>query len=570
MQTQPNRSATIRAMLLVLVGSIGMQAGAAISLSLFADLGAAGTSGLRMLLAAVIMFAIFRPRLRGRTRAEWLGIVLYGAAMAAMNQLLYQAIDRLPLGVATTLDFLGPCMVAFLASRRLREGLLAIAAFAGVVLMAGFGGPFDPVGIVWGLLAGASFAGYTLLAPRIGHADGGLQTVVLALGVAGILTLPFSVPVITVVTLPQWGLLALSALIGTALAASVDTIAGRLTSARILGVFFAFDPVVGTLVGVLFLDQILTPTALLGILLVVVAGAGIVWSAGRNAAVAHTGPVASGTAAGPGAPGSPAALGSAQPLGSPASLGSPAAPAASAAATQASESLEIERKYEVAAESQIPQAAAFAAVGLSVGAHETHEMHARYFDTADGALARQAVAMRVREGGADEGWHVKAKGAAGTRELHWPLAAEMPAGLIAELRTWIGDAAERVRPIAELRTERRIVRLIDSAGVEVVELADDRVRASDLRGGAGAPTVDRAWREWEAELMQGADEAWLDRVGEVLEAAGAFVSPSSAKIARATGSLVALARAKGASEESIARLQEMDRVDQATARRLSS
>ena len=555
MQTQPNRSATIRAMLLVLVGSIGMQAGAAISLSLFADLGAAGTSGLRMLLAAVIMFAIFRPRLRGRTRAEWLGIVLYGAAMAAMNQLLYQAIDRLPLGVATTLDFLGPCMVAFLASRRLREGLLAIAAFAGVVLMAGFGGPFDPVGIVWGLLAGASFAGYTLLAPRIGHADGGLQTVVLALGVAGILTLPFSVPVITVVTLPQWGLLALSALIGTALAASVDTIAGRLTSARILGVFFAFDPVVGTLVGVLFLDQILTPTALLGILLVVVAGAGIVWSAGRNAAVAHTGPVASGTAAGSGAPGSPAALGS---------------PAASAAATQASESLEIERKYEVAAESQIPQAAAFAAVGLSVGAHETHEMHARYFDTADGALARQAVAMRVREGGADEGWHVKAKGAAGTRELHWPLAAEMPAGLIAELRTWIGDAAERVRPIAELRTERRIVRLIDSAGVEVVELADDRVRASDLRGGAGAPTVDRAWREWEAELMQGADEAWLDRVGEVLETAGAFVSPSSAKIARATGSLVALARAKGASEESIARLQEMDRVDQATARRLSS
>ncbi|KAM9863089.1 EamA family transporter [Leucobacter sp. BZR 635] len=517
-------------MLLVLVGSIGLQAGAAISLTLFPTLGAAGTSGLRMLLAAVIMLALFRPRLRGRSRAEWLGIVLYGAAMAAMNQLLYQAIDRLPLGVATTLDFLGPCMVAFLASRRLREGLLAIAAFAGVVLMAGFGGPFDPVGIVWGLLAGASFAGYTVLAPRVGQAGGGLQSVALSLGAAAIFTLPFSVPVIALPTLPEWGLLTLSALLGTALAVSVDTIAGRLTSARILGVFFAFDPVVGTIIGALFLDQLLTPAAFAGILLVVIAGAGIVWSAGRSAA----------------------AEASAQP------------------AAPATESLEIERKYEVAADSEIPQAEAFAAVGLSLGDPETHHMHARYYDTADGALARSAVAMRVREGGADEGWHVKAKGAGGTRELHWPLAAEMPAGLIEELRGWIGDAAEHVQPIAELRTERRIVRLVNESGVEVVELADDRVRASDLRQGSGEGRVDRAWREWEAELMQGADEAWLDRAGEVLEGAGAYVSPSSAKIARATGTLVALAERRGASAAMIAQLQEMDRVDQAAARRLST
>ncbi|WP_161937439.1 EamA family transporter [Leucobacter sp. G161] len=531
MQTQPTRSATVRAMFLVLAGSIGMQAGAAISISLFADLGAAGTSGLRMLIAAVIMLVLFRPRLRGRTRDEWLGIVLYGAAMAAMNQLLYQAIDRLPLGVATTLDFLGPCMVAFFASRRLREGLLAIAAFAGVVLMAGFGGPFDPIGIIWGLLAGASFAGYTVLAPRIGHSDGGLQSVALSLAVAGVLTLPFSLPVITVATLPQWGLLALSALIGTALAVSVDTVAGRLTSARILGVFFAFDPVVGTIVGVLFLDQILTPTALVGILLVVVAGAAIVWLAGRNQA----------------------AVGPDRPTAAP-----------------ATESLEVERKYEVAADSEIPSAAAFTAVDLGVGAPETHVMHARYYDTPDGALARQAVAMRVREGGSDEGWHVKAKGAGGTRELHWPLADEMPQGLVDALRTWIGDAAEHVQPIAELHTERRIVRLVDPAGIEVVELADDRVRASDLRAGSGAGRVDRAWREWEAELMPGADETWLDRVGTVLEQAGAYASPSSAKIARATGTLVSLAAAKGAPAEVIAQLQEMDRVDQAAARRLST
>ena len=526
MHTQPNRSATIRAMFLVLAGSIGMQIGAAISLSLFTDLGAAGTSGLRMLLAAAIMLAIFRPSLRGRTREEWLGIVLYGVAMAAMNMFLYQAIERIPLGVATTLDFLGPCMVAFLASRRLREGLLAIAAFAGVVLLAGFGGPFDTVGLLWGALAGVSFAGYTMLAPRIGKSDGGLHSVALSISVAAILTLPFSMPIVAQVQPAQWGLLALSALVGTALAFSVDTIAGRLTSARILGVFFAFDPVMGTLVGVLFLGDVLTPTALAGIVLIVLAGAGIVWSAGQRRATDEE-----------------------------------------AAEVAATESLEIERKYEVPAATEVPGETAFAAAGLGVGTAEVHEMHARYFDTDDGALASKGLAMRVREGGSDEGWHLKAKTSGGTRELHWPLAATLPAGLKAELVERIGEAAEQVRPIAELRTERRTLRLTDGAGVEVVELADDRVLATELRG---AEPVKRAWREWEAELLPGADERWLDATGQVLEAAGATPSLSSAKIARAMGALVEVAHSRGASPEIVAQLQEMDRLDRESARRLGA
>lgn len=524
-------------MLLVLIGSIGMQVGAAISLGLFPHFGAAGTSGLRNLLAAAIMLALFRPRLRGRTRSEWIGILLYGTAMAAMNLLLYQAVARLPLGVATTLDFLGPCMVAFLASRRLREGLLAIAAFTGVVLLAGFGGPFDPIGLVWGVLAGASFAGYTVLAPRIGQSGGGLQSVALAISVAAVLTLPFSAPVITHVTAPQWGLLALSALVGTALSFSVDTIAGRLTSARTLGVFFAFDPVMGTLIGFLFLNQPLTFTALAGILLVVLAGAGIVWLAGRDRGGATPEVVSVGTADGSGSAG------------------------------PESESVEIERKYEVAADAVVPGTEAFAEIGLATGPAETHELHARYFDTPEGALAAQRVAVRVREGGADEGWHLKAKGAGGTRELHWSLAPTMPEGLQGEISERIGADAELVRPIAELRTERRIVRLAAPDGVEVVELADDRVLARDLRGAA---PVARVWREWEAELMPGADERWLDEVARVLAAAGARPSPSSAKIARATGTLVALAEAAGAAPEAVAELREMDRIDRETARRLGA
>ncbi|WP_240739841.1 EamA family transporter [Leucobacter triazinivorans] len=276
------RRATIRAMLLVLIGAIGVQSSAAIAMGLFDALGVLGTSSVRMSIAAVILLAVFRPRLRGRSRAEWAGIVLYGVAMAAMNAFLYLAFDRLPLGVATTIDFLGPCLVALAASRRPREGLLAVAAIIGVGLMAGFGGPFDPLGLVFAALAGAAFGLYTLLAARIGQSEGGLPSVGLSVAVAAILTLPFAIPAVPLLEAQHLLPLLASAVLGTALAFTVDTMAGRLTSARVLGVFFAFDPVVGTIIGALFLGQLLTPAAVGGIVLVVAAGAGIVWSAGER------------------------------------------------------------------------------------------------------------------------------------------------------------------------------------------------------------------------------------------------------------------------------------------------
>lgn len=282
------RSATIRAMLLVLTGALGMQFSAVIAVGLFPAFGVLGTSALRMVIAAVILLVIFRPRLRGRTRREWSGIVLYGVAMAAMNAFLYLAFARLPLGVATTIDFLGPCLVALLASRRAREGALAMVALLGVALIAGFGGAMDPLGIVFAALAGTAFGLYTLLAARVGQSDGGLPSVALSVTVAAILTLPFSVPAMPLVRPEHLIPLFASAILGTALAFTVDTIAGKLTSARVLGVFFAFDPVIGTILGAIFLDQMLTPIALTGVLLVVAAGAGIVWLSGGHGPAAES------------------------------------------------------------------------------------------------------------------------------------------------------------------------------------------------------------------------------------------------------------------------------------------
>ncbi|MEV8336944.1 CYTH domain-containing protein [Leucobacter sp. NPDC077196] len=220
------------------------------------------------------------------------------------------------------------------------------------------------------------------------------------------------------------------------------------------------------------------------------------------------------------------------------------------------QSLEIERKYDVAADLLLPQAGAFETGGLRAASPITYELSAIYFDTSDGDLARRGLALRVRHGGSDAGWHVKQRGEDGVRELFWPLSDAMPEGLRAELRERIGGAADAVAPIAELSTERTVVVLSDAAGAELVELADDRVEAFDRVTG-----IARAWREWEAELLPGAPATALDLVEPVLLDAGAAPSLSLAKIARATGRLVEAAQRSGASAERIAALEALDRAD---------
>lgn len=280
----PDRGAVLRALGLVLVGSLGIQTSAAISAGLFGDYGTYGTSAVRMLIAAVIMLLVVRPRLRGRSRRDWLGIAVYGVAMALMNLCLYNAIDRIPLGVAVTLDFLGPCAIALLGSRRLREGLCALVAVAGVALIsAGPLGYFDLAGYLFALGAAFFFAVYTVSADKIGKASSGLDGVALSVAIAAVVTLPFAVPQLPRIDGPDWGLFLVAAVIGVAIPFSVDTIAGRITSARVIGVLFAVDPALSSLVGWVLLGQAMSPQAIVGVLLVAIAGALIVWSAKRPA-----------------------------------------------------------------------------------------------------------------------------------------------------------------------------------------------------------------------------------------------------------------------------------------------
>lgn len=227
------------------------------------------------------------------------------------------------------------------------------------------------------------------------------------------------------------------------------------------------------------------------------------------------------------------------------------------------EAIEIERKYEVAVDAPLPPNEAFQSIGFKADPPAAFQLVASYFDTPDEALAKIGVAVRVREGGKDAGWHLKQREASGVRELQWPPNQEMPAALAAEIRARIGDAVAEVAPRAELRTDRVIVVLRDAAGRAAVEIADDRVLATDHAHG-----VRRAWREWEAEVLPDGSEAQLDAIEPVLVEAGARPSASPAKIARAIGKLVELARQRGASESQVAALNALDAADQEAARRL--
>ncbi|MCH3974367.1 MULTISPECIES: EamA family transporter [Bifidobacterium] len=191
------------------VRSAGVQVSSSLSTSLFGAYGPIAVSSLRMGIAAIILLAAVRPSLRGRDWRQWASIALYGAAMAAMNITLYLALSRIPLGIAVTLEFLGPCAVALASSRHWREAGCALLALAGVALISlGPGGYFDPLGYLFALLDAACFGLYTILAAKVGKSGNGIDGLALSVTVGALLTLPVSVIHAPHIAGPHWGLLA--------------------------------------------------------------------------------------------------------------------------------------------------------------------------------------------------------------------------------------------------------------------------------------------------------------------------------------------------------------------------
>ena len=270
---------------LVLVAVSSVQVGAALAKTLFDDIGSGGTVFLRILAAAVVLAAIWRPRLRGHSSRDLRLALVFGLVLGAMNLAFYASIDRIPLGVAVTFEFVGPLGVAVFGSRRALDLVWVALAASGILLLSDFGtGALDGVGVSLALLAGAFWAAYILLSVRVGEAFPGGSGLALAMLVATVPLAPVGIAEAGSDLLVPSVLLAGAAvgIMSSAIPYTLELEALRRMPAGVFGVLMSLEPGVAALAGYLVLGELLVAREIAAIGLVVTASAG----AARNAAVA--------------------------------------------------------------------------------------------------------------------------------------------------------------------------------------------------------------------------------------------------------------------------------------------
>jgi len=266
-------------MALVGGGIVSVQLGAAVAFELFDQLGAIGTVMLRLGFAALVLAALWRPTLRDLAVRD---VIAFGVVFAGMNTSFYLALDRIPLGIAVTFEFVGPLGVALAASRRRRDVGWAVLAGAGIVLLSPApGGSIDALGMALALLAGAFWGAYIVLSARIGRAFAGGQGLALAMIIAAALLLA---PGIAVggSDLLDLGVLAAGfgiAMLSSAIPYSLELEALRWLPQGVFGVLMSLEPAVAAAIGFIVLGQDLSALELGGIALVVLASAGALRSA---------------------------------------------------------------------------------------------------------------------------------------------------------------------------------------------------------------------------------------------------------------------------------------------------
>jgi inner membrane transporter RhtA len=279
------------ALVLAAVGSV--QFGAALAATLFDELGPAGASFLRIAFAAVILTAVWRPRLGGHTAAELGLAAVFGLLLAAMNTCFYLALDRIPLGITVTLEFVGPLGVAVAASRRALDLVWVALAGGGIAILSGWDvGGLDPVGIGLALTAGCLWGAYILLSVRLGRAfpRGNGLAVALVIGTVAMIPAGIADADGALGEPDLLGIAVAVALLSSVIPYSLELEALRRMPARVFGVLMSLEPAVGALAGFLVLDQDLAALEGLAIGLVVVASAGAALSA-REGLVPAEGPV---------------------------------------------------------------------------------------------------------------------------------------------------------------------------------------------------------------------------------------------------------------------------------------
>jgi inner membrane transporter RhtA len=272
----------------VLLSIVSVQAGAAIAKGLFPVLGPAVTASLRIGLAALLLLLVVRPRL-GRLRADqWRAVVPYGLALGLMNFLFYLSLARIPLGLAVTLEFVGPLGLALAGSRRWLDALWAVLAGLGIALVTPWHGTGpDPLGIAFSLLAGGAWVIYIVLGRRTAAVLPGPVAVTVGMVFAALLVLPFGLGSgeLAALTPKLLGLGALLALFSSAVPFSLEMQALKKLTTATFSILMSLEPVAAALSGWWLLHEQLSPGQWVAVVLIAVASAGATLSALKPAPI---------------------------------------------------------------------------------------------------------------------------------------------------------------------------------------------------------------------------------------------------------------------------------------------
>ncbi|MFF0386092.1 EamA family transporter [Streptomyces sp. NPDC004673] len=275
----PGRFGSLGPVGLVLAGGISVQFGGALAVTLMPRAGALGVVTLRLVAAALVLLVVCRPRLRGHSRTDWGTVIVFGLTMAGMNGLFYQSVARIPLGLAVTLEVLGPLALSVLASRRAINAVWAAVALAGVFLLGGGGfSDLDPLGVGFALSAGVMWAAYIIFSARTGRRFPQADGLALAMGVAALVFLPLGVVdagdrLLNPTTIALGSAVAL---LSSVLPYTLELLALRRLPAPTFAILMSLEPAVAATAGFFVLHQSLSLTEAAAIALVITASIGAV------------------------------------------------------------------------------------------------------------------------------------------------------------------------------------------------------------------------------------------------------------------------------------------------------
>lgn len=266
----------VPAVALVLLAIASVQWGSATAKDLYAHATPLNVAWLRLLGAAVALTLVARPRLRGRTASDWGVAVAYGAVLATMNLSFYFAIERIPVGMAVTFEFLGPLGVALAASRRARDLVWIVLAGAGVALLGFAPGDLDPVGVLFALVAGACWAGYIVLGVPTGRRWAGVTGVTVGSWVGfaalSVVVLAVGAPLAVAPTVVGLGLLV--GVLSSAVPYGLEMVALRTIPRGVFGILMSLEPAAAAAFALVLLGEQLRPVELVAMGCVIVASIG--------------------------------------------------------------------------------------------------------------------------------------------------------------------------------------------------------------------------------------------------------------------------------------------------------